>query len=205
MDVLAFIAKLVGSLAWPAAVILIVFMCRRALAHLIPGLQRIKYKDIEVEFGRQLAEARGELSPVLSAKSLPEPQADKKALPQAPTSRARYFQSLAEVSPLAAILEAWLGFELAANAAVEFLGLTRDGRPLSMQGLLAVLHQQELITSPELDALTRLRALRNNVVHGPEPDLSTDLIAEYATLLGRITEDMQNRLAKRQKGGLTPA
>lgn len=200
MDVLSFIAALVGSLAWPAALVVFFFVFRRALIRLIPGLLRVKYKDFELEFGRQLAEVKEELGPAgMPQAVLPEPEGRRQLSTLSRESAIRYFRSLAEVSPRAAILETWLGFELAANGAVESLGLAPSGRPISMQQLLSTLREAELINGSELEALTRLRALRNQVVHGPEPDLSTDLIAEYASVLKRITDDMQTRLISRRE------
>jgi hypothetical protein len=203
MDVLAFIASVIQSLAWPAAIVLIVFMFRQSLAKLIPGLQRLKYKDIQLEFGRQLEEVKQELGPSPAPPGLPGPVPEPPRLPE-PKGTTRYYRSLAEVSPRAAILEAWLGFELAANAAVESLQPSNKGRPLSMPRLFSVLSEAELLTSAEVDALTRLRALRNQVVHGPEPDLSVDVIAEYTSLLRRITDDLQTR-ANRRFGGTASA
>lgn len=200
MDLLAFVASLVQSLAWPAAVVLIVLAFRQSLAKLIPGLHRLKYKDVELEFGRQLQEVRQELGPTPTQPALPAPaESGRAALPE-PKGTTRYYQSLAEISPRAAILEAWLDFELAANAAVESIQPSTKGRPLSMPRLFSVLAEADLLSSSEVDALTRLRALRNQVVHGPEPDLSADIIAEYALLLRRITDDLQLRVSRRFSG-----
>jgi len=187
MDPLAFVASLVDSLAWPAAVVLLAFVFRHSLTQLIPYLRRLKYKDIELEFDRQLGEVREELGP---AEALPT------ALPSG-ESPVRYFRSLAEISPRAAILEAWLEFELTANQAVETLGVTAKGRPLSMQGLFKALSAHELISHAEVDALTRLRALRNQVVHGPEPEISPELIGEYAVMVQRIASGIEQRLDER--------
>jgi hypothetical protein len=203
MGILAFIASLVQSLAWPLAIVLIVFMFRQSLAKLIPGLQRLKYKDIELEFGRQLEEVKQELGPSPVPQELPGPVAEPPRLPEA-KGTSRYYRSLAEVSPRAAILEAWLGFELAANTAIESLEPSSKGRPLSMPRLFSVLGESGLLTSAEVDALTRLRALRNQVVHGPEPDLSIDVIADYSSLLRRITDELQARANRRFGGAGSP-
>lgn len=61
MDWLTFIASIVASLAWPAAAVSVVFVLRRALNRLLPDLNRVRYKDWELEFGRQVAQARVEI------------------------------------------------------------------------------------------------------------------------------------------------
>jgi hypothetical protein len=196
MDILTFISSLVQSLAWPVAVVLIVFIFRQSLAKLIPGLRRLKYKDIEAEFGHQIEEAKQELGPPAPPPALPGPQKEGEAQRK---GNLLYYRSLAEVSPRAAILEAWIEFEVAANNAVESLQLAFRKRPLPMQHVFGVLGEAGLLLPQEIDALTRLRALRNQVVHGPEPDLPPDVIAEYAILLARITEDLQSRI-NRERG-----
>lgn len=54
---LEFIAKIIGSLAWPATVLVIIFFMRKPIRDLLPFLERLKYKDFELSFRRQLQEA----------------------------------------------------------------------------------------------------------------------------------------------------
>ena len=51
---LQFFASLAGSLAWPATVVVVVLrnQCRRFLL----TLTRLRYKDLELDFGRELKE-----------------------------------------------------------------------------------------------------------------------------------------------------
>lgn len=189
MDTLAFIASLAQSLGWPLAVVLIALMLRKSVVNLMPGLQRLKLKNVELEFGRQLEAVRKELGPetsvVSAAQALPEPK-----------GTAGYYRSLAEVSPRAAILEAWLGFEVAANQAYDAI-TPSPRRRVSMQQLFEELGKAQLLTAMEIEALTVLRGLRNKVVHGPEPDLSPEMTAQYAVLLQRISDDLQAKINQR--------
>jgi hypothetical protein len=195
MDVLSFIASVVGSVAWPAAAVMVVFVFRESIAKLLPELHKLKYKDMELEFGKRIAEVKQELEDRPKPKELPEHA--KGEAPPEPGGTTAYYRSLAEVSPRAAILEAWLGFELVANSAIKRLQPGPRLRMASMSQLFEVLAEAELLTRTEVDALTRLRGLRNQVVHGPEPDLSIELVAEYASLVQTIADDVQHRLDAR--------
>ena len=54
MDWLTFIAEMVKSLAWPAFLFFTVLVFRKPLVELLPGLRRLRIKEIEIEFNREL-------------------------------------------------------------------------------------------------------------------------------------------------------
>ncbi len=194
MDWLSFLASVLNSLAWPGAIVVSVFILRRALGQLLPGLNRLKYKDLEVHFGKELDEVRRELhsgaKPAIDAGS----DEDK---PSAETEEsyglAQYYESIAEVSPRAAILEAWIGFETTATSSAQKLELIPPGRPTPMPKLIHALKIGELVSNEEARALTTLRALRNDVVHGPDSHLSAEKAGEYAALLREISDEIASR------------
>src|SRR5215207_8632055 len=101
MDWLSFAAALVKALAWPLTVLGIFLVLRRPLTGLVPLLARLKFKDLELDFGRRLAEASAE------AATLP-------GIPPAaalPAGSDEVLLRLATDAPRAAILEAWLRLE----------------------------------------------------------------------------------------------
>src|ERR1017187_6632289 len=72
MDWLQFIASLIGSLAWPAAMVLVVLLLRRAIFRVLPRLRRLKYGDAEAEFGEKLAQVEEEIAELPAPTSLPK-------------------------------------------------------------------------------------------------------------------------------------
>ena len=44
------IVRLVDALAWPVVAVIVVFMARTPLARLTPLIERVRYKDVEVNF-----------------------------------------------------------------------------------------------------------------------------------------------------------
>lgn len=61
MDWLTFIASVIGDLAWPATSLAVVFMLRGPITKLLPDLRKLKYEDLEVDFGRGLERAGKQL------------------------------------------------------------------------------------------------------------------------------------------------
>jgi hypothetical protein len=173
MDALTFVAEIVKALAWPVTTLAIVAILRRPLAQLIPLLQRFKYKDFEFEFGRKIAEAKAEV-----ALALPD-TATAKALPSAQESR---LVQLAEISPRAAVLEAFTSVEIAAISAAHRLGMAK-GFPQTLTFRALQFLEEGGRMDPALVTLLRdLRALRNQAAHAPEFALTTDAAIQYVQL-----------------------
>lgn len=198
MDWLTFTSSVIDALAWPAAIVAGIFILRRALGRLIPALNQLKYRDLELRFGRQLEDVRHELESGPKP-ALPGPKGRELAAEEETGKEVekagftRYFEAIAEVSPRAAILEAWIGFETTATSTAQALEIVPANRPVSMPVLIRELQKAELITEEESNALTKLRALRNEVVHGPDLPLSTEKAAEYASIVREISEEIAAR------------
>src|SRR5262249_55904528 len=97
VDWLTFVSHSIASAAWPVTALIIIVMLRKPLSGLIPLLQRLKYRDLELQFGREIQEVRQEVQAELPAGGM-----------QAPSSTTETIAArLAEVSPRSAVLEAW--------------------------------------------------------------------------------------------------
>jgi hypothetical protein len=81
MDAFSFAASLIQSLAWPAAVIIIVCLFRQRLIELLPNI-RLKHKDTELSFRLDIAEQE--------AKKLPPPEAVPELPPQTAEEHSRF-------------------------------------------------------------------------------------------------------------------
>jgi hypothetical protein len=49
MNLLQFIASIVGSISWPVTVIVVVLILRRPLSTIIQSLSKVSYKDVSLE------------------------------------------------------------------------------------------------------------------------------------------------------------
>ena len=75
MDRLTFVAELVAALAWPVTVLACVLLLRGFVTALVPLLRKLKYSDLELQFGREVAERPSVCRPSSSASPTAEPVA----------------------------------------------------------------------------------------------------------------------------------
>ncbi len=182
MDALTFAAAVIKAVAWPATVIGLVLLLRRPLRGLIPLLTRIKYRDFELEFGRKIEELQAEVAVAL-------PEGAAQALPSGPPQA---ILKLAEVSPRAAVLEAWRELENAAlrrtQRRIEARG--GDSSKLRPHEALRELQREEALDPTAAKLLPVLRELRNRAAHAPEFALSSESAVNYAAIANRLAREL---------------
>lgn len=170
MDWLTFIAQLVTALAWPLSLVVAALLFRKPLIELIPALRRLRFKEFELEFGRELLEA--ERRAIIIRPSPVTQQVDRTAVPER-------LQQIAAVSPAAAIIESWRDLEAAAADATARRGISVVGG--SWQ-LFEALKSQGVLNSTQAAILDNLRNLRNKAVHAPEGNLAVEQALRYAEI-----------------------
>jgi hypothetical protein len=182
MNLLGFFASTIGSLAWPAAVFGLVLMLRKPIRDLIPALQKLKYKELELDFDRDVAEIRAEVDQEL-------PPGSQSALPAPDTS---IVAKLAQVSPRAAVQEAWREVEQAALDAARQLGGDRFRNKSLTFEAIRLLERAERVDRGVISLLRDLRGLRNQAVHAPEFALSNSAALEYAASAAVVTRYLRS-------------
>jgi hypothetical protein len=169
MDWFGFVANLVDSLAWPIAAIVLVLFLRKPIKNLLPLLQRLKYKELELEFGKRVEEVKDELATELPSDAAILPPGEINAL-----------HRLAELSPRSVVLEAWRNVELAAlEAARSIGGESFRNKTLTYQAI-RLLERTESLDRNVISLLRDLRGLRNEAAHAPELALTKNASLEYA-------------------------
>jgi hypothetical protein len=177
VDLLTFIASMFRSLVWPSCILILIIILKRQISELLSRLGTVRYRDLNLIFERGIEGA-------------------KKAVPDAKKLepfKFHYFEGLAELSPRAALLDAWYGFEAQAMSIVKGLGLVERGEPIQMAKLFHVLREGDLINREEEKALIKLRTVRNEAAHAPEVNLSKEQVTEYAELITQLTDRIQER------------
>jgi len=184
MDWLSFIASVIGSIAWPGTALTIVLLLRKELVALLPFLRKLKAGPVEAEFEREVKELKSEVIGAL-------PPTEAKALEG---KSPRLFQ-LAEISPRAAILEAWQGIEFAARRTV----LQRAGSPIpdvtSPMRVLKELTQLQLLSPEDIALFHDLRGLRNQATHAPDFNPSYEAVSNYLQLAGSLQARLEHHAA----------
>lgn len=176
MSDLAFVASLVHSLAWPAAIVAIVSMFRRPLTSVIGnGLRRVKVGSFEAEFEQAEAKVRLQL-----ARS---PEVRRAVTPDATSTDedAADLLQLAGVSPRAAVLEAFTRIESELRDVLRGL-VQEDTLHRKSATTLAVMAQNNgLISAATVDSVQGLAVMRNLVAHRDD-DVTTEKAIDYVVL-----------------------
>jgi hypothetical protein len=181
MDELTFASQLVDSLAWPLTTLGIAFVLRSSITRLLLRLSKAKYKDVELEFGKELED----LEQRAARAELPEKATQHQPTPFVPESLGDYIERISRVSPRAAILESWVAVELAIFEAAARLNVRL---PSPSQPVVALRHLESTgALSSEVQAMIQgLRSLRNKAAHAEEFDIQPAQAAEYGKLAERI-------------------
>jgi len=180
---LAFIASLVRSLAWPAAVVAIVLVLRRPLvAALNRGVRRLRAGPIEVEFDEELAEVRQELAQAPELREAPEASGQ---------SLDEELARLTEVSPRAAVMEAFARIEVHLGELLGAAGVDA-GKARSGTALARLAHQHGLISDESFRAVEGLAVLRNLSAHGPT-EIDSRRASEYLAMADAVLYSLQDK------------
>jgi hypothetical protein len=185
MDILTFVAELAKAFVWPVFIVIIVLLLRKPIQHLIPLLTRLRYKDFELEFRRKIEEVEAE-----AVIGLPE----KEPLEAFSDGADKNVYKLAEISPRAAVLEAWRTVE---NEAIETvrqeLQRQQGVEPAIILPRIALKHleRSERIDRQTSALIRDLRSLRNQAAHAPEFALGSDSALEYASAAYRLARKLK--------------
>lgn len=159
-----FIASLIGSLAWPTAVLVMAWMFRASLGRLLSGdIKRWKAgpAGVEVEYWEKaIAEARQEL-----AQDRASAPAEVAAAEVGPREFRHEMTELAAISPRSAVMESFRRVELQLRSLLELAGVEQV-RPTGARMMAETALQHGLITAATVDAIRGMSTLRNLAAHG---------------------------------------
>jgi hypothetical protein len=175
MILLDFTAKIIESLAWPATLLAIIVFLRKPIKDLLPFLERLKYKDFELSFRRQLQEAL-ETSDVRQVTEGTDSNFDKLVL----------------TSPRCSVLEAWRELEIAADSKLKELQPTIQQIKLGPDGALGYFEYTGALIPRTKKALSHLRALRNQAAHLPDSALSIEDARGYIQVAETVKKQLQS-------------
>jgi hypothetical protein len=175
------LTTLLSSLAWPAALIVIVHYLRREIAALLARLKRGKWGSAEFEFAERASELDAEIEIPVGAEGVA-------ATPDATDGIL--------ANPRSAVLEAWLRVESALTGLIQARQLAPDYDRIAKRPLTGIrLVQKAELLAPEYIALfNELRAMRNDAAHAPDFDPPREAVLKYVRFANSLTAELQ-RLA----------
>ena len=174
MDWLTFISKVVEALAWPGAFLAVLLVIRKELPTIARSLRKLKFKDVELEFG-EAAKAIATETKI----AVPPGKPSVRLSGQLREDVATRLAAIAELSPRAAILESWLHVEVAAADVLQKRSASSLRSTPSPTRLRDGLRRAEILNGKQVEIFESLRDLRNRAVHFPDAEFTESAIADY--------------------------
>lgn len=193
MDALQFIASIVGSLAWPAAIVILAFMLQTPFRKLLLELTRFRYGDMEIDFGREVRNLEDRAK--TAGLQLPERPAAPKLGATDSSQIIADASRLATDFPGPAVALAWTAVEYELMQAVMRLSISADYPPYnSPLKNVALLHEVGNLDGETRKLIDRMRNLRNAAVH-PSTErvsISPDEAGEFIALTIAVTRKLKS-------------
>jgi len=186
MDWKQFFAALVGSVAWPTAIIITVLLLKTPLAKLLPKIRSFKYGDLHIDLEQQLAEVKAEVTA-----SEPEPLLAEQPLP--PPSALQ----LAAISPRSAVLMAWLEVEKTIGEIASQHNLTTmtgpNGliRPMMIGESMRHLYDKGIINELTFNTFRKLNRIRNEAAHMTSKEIEYDEAVSMAEMCQWLLKSLE--------------
>jgi hypothetical protein len=175
--VLGFVAQVIGSLVWPVTVLTCVLLLRKHLLALIPLVRTVKYSDVEIRFGQEVAE----LAKTVDAVVVPS-QASA-----AERDRWEDLMKMAQVRPRTAIRMAFRRVEEAITDAARTHNVEIADGALGMPMVIgALLLNKGVISTAQYDLLSRLRLLVNEAELAPPDGITAESASDFVSLAMRL-------------------
>lgn len=174
MDWLTFISKVVEALAWPGAFLAVLLVIRKELPAIVRSLRKLKFKDVELEFGEAAKAVAADAKEVV-----PPSKPDVRVSGQSKEEMSFRLTAIAELSPRAAILESWLQVEA---GAVDVIRKRTTSNLSSMPGPMRIrdsLIRMAILNAKQAAVFENLRDLRNKAVHIPEAEFTKESVGSY--------------------------
>lgn len=185
MDILQFLAAIIGSLAWPVTVCAVAFLFRPQIEGLLKKLRKVTWGDKSADFSGELDKAEQ------AVREVREEGDQEEFIPPLPNES---FQQILTISPSAAIMYAWTPLERRlldiASSYKDPNELNPTGkRPVNSPGFaLEILRKNKVISGSTSNAIKTLLNLRNLAAHGEE--VSAVDAARFNELAELVTNEL---------------
>ncbi len=185
MDLLTFISKLIESLAWPLAAVVLAVLLRQQITSLLPFVRRVKAGPLEAEFEREVRELRTSAEAAVPSSS-----------PKTPAWQEEV-ERLAQINPRSAIMEAWRQTEVALIRALQARDSSLTDRDVrSTREVLRLLGERGAANPEEVAMLNQLRFLRNQAGHVESFQPTYDAAMNFVRLAGEMIGRVESAVAR---------
>lgn len=177
------LVEIIKALAWPIATIWVSYLFRTTIRQLVNRVSTFKYGDVEANFTKELTEAE------LDAKKIKAPKIT--STPKTLNQKEQLLR-IADISPRAAIVEAWALIEMASIKK----GLTSGAtiQRTNPKIIVEYLKDTGKFSSESLDLIERLRLIRNRASHMPDFAITQNEAERYLELAAQAASVIEAAL-----------
>ncbi|MNM70865.1 hypothetical protein D3C81_825100 [compost metagenome] len=179
------VVGIIDALAWPVCVLWLTYLFRSEIQAVASRVSHLKFKEFEAKFSQELNAVEVSLKELEQAKPNFSPSNASTSNPQLDQ-----LERIAEVSPRAAIIEAWRLIEDAASRSgfVQGASIPRINAALFVNWFV---REGKLPVDSEA-TFDALRDLRNKAAHAPEFSISSADAQRYLRLAARASQLIDN-------------
>jgi hypothetical protein len=185
--------KLVEALAWPSAAVWLGYIFSGEIRKLIGRVSTLKYKDLEAKFDNDLVAAEEEAKKVMPAKAEGNLIDNELVYPSPYNERYEQLLRIADESPRAALIEAWIEVEDSLVNASEKFGKKHSRRFPPRNAVLELINTGKYAKTI-LPLFENLRDLRNEAVHAPQFVPTKRQTRRYLQMAIELSLTLQNPL-----------
>lgn len=180
MKFIELIVALVGHLAWPVAIVVIIRSFKRELTSLISRIKKASYKGIEIDLEKEFQEVKKEAEDLGITINRGDPFSDES------------FRTYDE-APEWAFIKSWQETESLVLSAVSTL---RQGRlrTSDFNEALSALVGANIINNDMASLIGKLREIRNKIVHGGESTVTRGEALEWLGISKSIRQRLQQAI-----------
>jgi hypothetical protein len=170
------LVQLVSALAWPLTVTLVALMFRQEIRKVASRLSTLSYGDMKAEFEKDLNKLERdvkELSVKESSTKVERPKNDSETL-----DSYERLSRIAEISPRAAIMEAWRDIEVTTKQVTDAYEISTDGQIAGVKAIRELVHQH-LLPESVVSVYEQMRRLRSRAAHAADFKITADEAKRY--------------------------
>jgi len=172
--------KLIDVIAWPSVILILGFSFRSEIRRVAVRLTKLKYKDLEATFDKELNTIESNVKVFESLPSAPVEDGSEN-IEEIPSNKPfAQILRIAEVSPRASIVEAWREIENVVTRIAQNRGMHRNA--FSGANIIKKLIESDSVDKSLLDEYQRMRKLRNEAAHAEEFQISQNEAERYITI-----------------------
>jgi uncharacterized protein YutE (UPF0331/DUF86 family) len=174
MDKYTFISEMTKALVWPTTLIVVLLLLRKPLVSLIPFMRKLKFKELEMEFSKEIQALKSEA------------EIDETSEIETPA------MNILSFSTRAAVLEVWVELEnVAASLAASFWSSSNTSPFKNYAQLGHYLHRCGVLNDTQLKSFDELRKLRNKLVHTEEVELTENDAEAYIMVASNLIKQIR--------------